>query len=98
MTLGEGLAEGGEDAIDLHYRMDLEQTAKDYHVESLDEVHLSGCVHGIYPVDVDVLPSRRLADSVPVVDDGSSRLYLRLELLQRGLVENDGGIVAGKDR
>ena len=98
VALREGFPQGCKNAFDLHDRTDLQKTSKHDHVERLDEVHLGGCVHGVDAIDLDVLPCRRLVDSIAVVDDDSARLHLWLELFQRRLVQNDGDVVAGKDR
>ncbi len=98
VALREGFPEGCQHAVDLHDRTDLQKTSKHDHVESLDEVHLGRRVHRIDAVNLDVLPCRRLVDSVAVVDDDSARLHLRFELLQRRLVQHDGDVVAGKNR
>ena len=94
----EGFPQGGKHAFDLDDRTDLQKTSQHDHIESLDEVHLSRGIHSVDPIDLDVLPCRRLVDSIAVVDDDSTRLHLRLELLQRRLVQNNRDVVAGKNR
>ena len=95
MALGKGLAQSGKYAFNLNDRVDLEESAQNDHVESLYEIHLGRGIHGIDPVDVDVLPCRRFTDAVTVVDDGSSRLDLGLKLLKGWLVQHYGRVVAG---
>ena len=78
--------------------MNLQETSKDNHVEDFDHVHLCSLVHGVDPVDVDVLAGGGDVDAVAVVDEGAAGLDLGLELLQRGLVKDDGSVVGAENR
>ena len=58
VSFRKSLAESSDDAVDLDDRTDCKQTSEDNHVESLDEVHFCRCIHGVNPVDLDILPCR----------------------------------------
>ena len=97
VACGQGFAQGLEYVLDLNYGVESEQGTEDYHVEALGVAHLCGYVHSIDFVDVDICAAGRDADAVAVVDEGAAGFDLRLELLQRGLVEDDGGVESADD-
>lgn len=76
-----------------HDRSNLQQTAQYNHVECFGVVHLIGGIHSVDAVNVDILTCGRVDNAVAVVDKYAAGLYLTLELLQRGLVQNDSRVV-----
>ena len=68
MALRERFAECRENAVDSDYRTDLQQASQHYHIERLDHIHFSSSVHGIDSIDIDVLPLRRIAYAITIVD------------------------------
>ena len=79
-----------------NFKMNVEQAAQHHHVEHLDHAQGGGGIHRIDAVNIDVLARGRSADAVTVVDERSAGLDLGLELLQRRLVQHDGGIVTAQ--
>ena len=90
MALRQGLAQCLKNTVNRHDGMNFQKSSKHNHVEDFDHVHLGGLVHGVDAVHVDVLAGGGHVDAVAVVDEGAAGLYLGLELLQRGLVKDDG--------
>ncbi len=68
MALRERFAECRENAVDSDDRANLKQASQHYHIERLDHIHFSSSVHGIDSIDIDVLPLRRIAYAITIVD------------------------------
>ena len=97
MALGQGLLQALDHVVKRHHGLDLQQAAQHNHVEGFAVVHLVGGIHGVDAVDLYILARGGMDDAVAVKNQYSARLHFALKLLERGLVQDDGGIVAAQD-
>ena len=97
MSFGERFFEGFHNTLDTDNGVDFEETSEHHHIEGFHELHLCRGVHGIETEVVDILALRFLNDAKAIVDDSSSYLHFGLELVQRGLIEQDGGVVLAQN-
>ena len=82
MTLRECLLQRLLHTLVTDYGGHLQQTTQNNHVEDLTVFHLGSLIHGVNLVDGDVLTGRLVDDAEAVVDEDTSGLDLRFELLQ----------------
>ena len=97
VTGGQGFLKTFVDELGADDGFQLEETTEDDHVEHLGDAHFLSLLGGGNLVDVDVLTSGLVGDSVGVVNEQAARLDGVLELVERLLVEDDGGVVFADD-
>lgn len=97
VTFRQHLAEGTDDVVDADDGAGMEQTAEDEHVEDFGVLHVGCGLHGVDVQASDVGARGRREDAVGVVDESAFGFYQWFELVERGLVEHDGGVVAVDD-
>ena len=97
VALGQRLPQRLHHVVDRDDGMELQEGAKDEHVETLHHLQLSRGIHGVDAPCLDVCARRRVGDAIAVIDECAAGTHLWFELFERRLVEEDGRVVAAED-
>lgn len=97
VTLGECLAEAFDNGFVGHEGTGLEECAEQEHVVSLGVAHLDSSLGGRDGDDADVGAGGLVVNAVGVVDECAAGFHLRLEFVERLLVEDDGCVILVDD-
>jgi len=97
VTGGEGLLQTLVDELGAHDGFQFQETAEDNHVEHLGDTHFLSLLGSSNLIDVDILTGGLMGNAIGVVDQQTTRLHRALKLVERLLVEDDGGVVFADD-
>ena len=98
VTFWQGFPQGLHNAFKFDYRMYFQQSAQYEHIEAFHHFHFAGCFHGVDMVGCYVSSRGFVENTETVVNDVTTAFYLRLEFVERGLVQNDSRVITAEDR
>ena len=98
VTFWKRFAQSLHHAFHFHYGMHLQVTTQNEHIKTLCQLHFCGCGHCGNGIHTNIFTCGWLHHTKSIKNQSTTRLYFRLEFINRGLIEENSCVVVGKNR